>query len=123
MHYDSGTCSGSLVEFLLDITLCLCQVAFPEASENKDVVSLRGPKEDVEKCAVYLKKLSSELVKIVIVVFARCLHTVQCAVFSQSCHTHPSLLATPYLSTITTIYLTAHCDTPRGGTTESCIDS
>ena len=28
-------------------------------------MSLRGPKEDVEKCASYLKKLGSELVKIV----------------------------------------------------------
>ena len=27
-------------------------------------MSLRGPKEDVEKCASYLKKLGSELVKI-----------------------------------------------------------
>ena len=41
------------------------QVAFPEPGENKDIVSLRGPKEDVEKCANYLKKLGSELVKMV----------------------------------------------------------
>ena len=42
----------------------IVQVAFPEASESKDIVSLRGPKEDVEKCAGYLKKLASELVMV-----------------------------------------------------------
>ena len=46
------------------INFYLLQVAFPEPGESKDIVSLRGPKEDVEKCAIYLKKLGSELVRI-----------------------------------------------------------
>jgi hypothetical protein len=43
--------------------LFFLQVAFPEPGESKDIVSLRGPKEDVDKCATYLKKLGLELVK------------------------------------------------------------
>lgn len=38
------------------------QVAFSNPSDKKDVVTLRGPKEDVEKCAAYLKKLTADLV-------------------------------------------------------------
>ena len=38
-------------------------ISFPEQGEKKDVVSLRGPKNDVEQCANYMKKLSAELVK------------------------------------------------------------
>ena len=37
-------------------------MSFPEAGEKKDVVSLRGPKEDVDKCAAHLKKLGTDLV-------------------------------------------------------------
>ena len=37
-------------------------MAFPEPGEKKDIVILRGAKEDVEKCAAHLKKLASELV-------------------------------------------------------------
>ena len=39
------------------------QISFPEQGDKKDIVSLRGPKEDVEKCAVYLKKLAADLVR------------------------------------------------------------
>lgn len=39
------------------------QISFPEPGEKKDIVALRGPKEDVEKCAVYLKKLGADLVR------------------------------------------------------------
>lgn len=39
------------------------QVAFSDPSDKKDVVTLRGPKEDVEKCAAHLKKLTAELVR------------------------------------------------------------
>ena len=42
------------------------QVAFPEPGEKKDIVTLRGAKEDVEKCAAHLKKLASELVSMYI---------------------------------------------------------
>ena len=38
------------------------QVAFPDPGEKKDVVTLRGPKEDVDKCFQYLKKMAAELV-------------------------------------------------------------
>lgn len=38
------------------------QISFPEPGDKKDIVSLRGPKEDVEKCAVHLKKLAADLV-------------------------------------------------------------
>lgn len=37
------------------------QVAFPDPGEKKDVVTLRGPKEDVDKCFQYLKKMAAEL--------------------------------------------------------------
>lgn len=39
------------------------QISFPEPGDKKDIVGLRGPKEDVEKCAVYLKKLAADLVR------------------------------------------------------------
>jgi len=38
-------------------------ISFPEPGEKKDVVSLRGPKEDVEQCASYMKKFAAELVR------------------------------------------------------------
>ncbi|KAL5491054.1 hypothetical protein EMCRGX_G016269 [Ephydatia muelleri] len=37
------------------------QVGFPSPGEKKDIVTLRGPKDDVDKCAAYLKKLCTEL--------------------------------------------------------------
>ena len=45
-----------------DCVSAALQVAFPEAGEKKDIVSLRGASEDVEKCAAHLKKLAVELV-------------------------------------------------------------
>ena len=39
------------------------QVGFPSPGEKKDIVTLRGPKDDVDKCAAYLKKLCTELVR------------------------------------------------------------
>ena len=39
------------------------QVSFPEQGEKKDIVALRGPKEDVEGCAAYLKKMAADLVR------------------------------------------------------------
>ena len=38
------------------------QVSFPEPGEKKDIVTLRGPKQDVEKCATHLKKMVVDLV-------------------------------------------------------------
>ncbi len=38
------------------------QVAFSDPGDKKDVVTLRGPREDVDKCATYLKKLYVDLV-------------------------------------------------------------
>ena len=40
------------------------QISFPESSQKSDVVSLRGPREDVDKVFAYLKKLNAELVGI-----------------------------------------------------------
>ena len=40
------------------------QVSFPDAVEKKDVVTLRGPKQDVEKCAAHLKKMVVDLVSV-----------------------------------------------------------
>jgi predicted PilT family ATPase len=37
------------------------QVSFPEPGEKKDIVILRGPKQDVEKCAIHLKKMVADL--------------------------------------------------------------
>lgn len=39
------------------------QISFPEPGEKKDIVVLRGPKDDVEKCAAHLKKLGADLVR------------------------------------------------------------
>ena len=38
------------------------QVSFPEPGEKKEVVTLRGPKQDVDQCATHLKKLVLDLV-------------------------------------------------------------
>ncbi|XP_032233771.2 vigilin-like [Nematostella vectensis] len=38
------------------------QISFPDPSKKTDVVSLRGPREDVDKVHAYLKKLNAELV-------------------------------------------------------------
>lgn len=37
-------------------------ISFPEADAKSEVVTLRGPREDVDQCYNYLKKLVSELV-------------------------------------------------------------
>lgn len=37
------------------------QISFPEAGAKSDVVTLRGPKDDVDKCFAYLKKMANEL--------------------------------------------------------------
>ena len=39
------------------------QISFPEPGEKKDVVTLRGPKQDVEKCVTHLKKMVADLVR------------------------------------------------------------
>merc|ERR1719462_847549 len=38
------------------------QISFPDTGAKSDVVTLRGPKDDVDKCYEYLKKLTAELV-------------------------------------------------------------
>lgn len=38
------------------------QISFPESDAKSDIVTLRGPKEDVDKCYEYMKKLNTELV-------------------------------------------------------------
>ncbi|XP_031553878.1 vigilin-like [Actinia tenebrosa] len=38
------------------------QISFPDSSLKSDVVSLRGPREDVDKAFAYLKKLNAELI-------------------------------------------------------------
>ena len=38
------------------------QVAFPEHGEKSDIVTLRGAREDVERCATHLKKVVADLV-------------------------------------------------------------
>jgi len=37
------------------------QITFPNQSEKRDVVKIRGPKEDVDKCHKYLQKLVKEI--------------------------------------------------------------
>lgn len=39
------------------------QVMFRSPGEKSDVVTIRGPKDDVEKCAKHLKKLVDDLVR------------------------------------------------------------
>jgi len=38
-------------------------ISFPDVGEKKDLVCIRGPKEDVENCYNYLKKLNKELIE------------------------------------------------------------
>ena len=38
------------------------QITFPDPSKRSDVVSLRGPKADVDKCYKYLTQLNQEMV-------------------------------------------------------------
>lgn len=38
------------------------QISFPESDAKSDIVTLRGPKDDVDKCYDYMKKLSVELI-------------------------------------------------------------
>jgi len=38
-------------------------ITFPDASKNSDIVVLKGPKDDVEKCFRYLKKMTDSMVE------------------------------------------------------------
>lgn len=38
------------------------QISFPEAGKKSDIVTLRGPKEDVDKCYTFLKKMATDIV-------------------------------------------------------------
>lgn len=38
------------------------QISFPDTGAKSDIVTLRGPKEDVDKCYEYMKKLTEQLV-------------------------------------------------------------
>jgi len=38
------------------------QITFPEQSKSSDIVTLRGPKNDVDKCASYLNQMNNEMV-------------------------------------------------------------
>ena len=40
------------------------QVMFRSPGEKSDVVTVRGPKDDVEKCAKHLRKLVDDLVRL-----------------------------------------------------------
>lgn len=51
------------------------QISFPDAGKKSDIVNLRGPREDVDSVYTLLKKLNSELVRLV------CLACVNLAVY------------------------------------------
>ncbi len=38
-------------------------IIFPDQQQKSDIVQLRGPKNEVEKCAKFLQKLIAELVQ------------------------------------------------------------
>lgn len=38
------------------------QISFPEAGAKSEIVTLRGPRDDVDKCYIYMKKLVTDLV-------------------------------------------------------------
>ena len=38
------------------------QITFPDASRHSDVVTLRGPKADVDRCHRYLQQVAQEMV-------------------------------------------------------------
>ena len=40
------------------------QVSFPDAGKKSDVVTLRGPRSDVDKVYAYMNKLNAELVRL-----------------------------------------------------------
>ena len=39
------------------------QISFPDLGSKSDIVKLRGPKEDVDKCAKHFNKLTKELLE------------------------------------------------------------
>lgn len=41
-------------------------VAFPEPGKRNSEVSLRGPKDEVDKCAKYLKKMADDIVSLLL---------------------------------------------------------
>ena len=41
------------------------QINFPDSSKKSDVVTLRGPKNDVDKCYRYLQQINQELVNMI----------------------------------------------------------
>lgn len=45
------------------------QVMFRSPGEKSDVVTIRGPKDDVEKCAKHLRKLVDDLVSLKVYYF------------------------------------------------------
>jgi hypothetical protein len=38
------------------------QISFPDASKQSDIVTLRGPKNEVDRCYAYLQKLAQDMV-------------------------------------------------------------
>lgn len=40
------------------------QISFPDSSKQSDVVTLRGPKDDVDRCYKYLSQLNKDMVRI-----------------------------------------------------------
>ena len=56
------------------------QVMFRSPGEKSDVVTIRGPKDDVEKCAKHLRKLVDDLVSLKI-----CTNTCNWASKNQPC--------------------------------------
>lgn len=46
--------------------VCLFQVIinFPDPAQKSDIVQLRGPRTEVEKCAKFMQKIVAEMVKL-----------------------------------------------------------
>lgn len=58
------------------------QITFPDSHRKSDVVTLRGPKTDVDKCYKYLQQLLQELVRIRLTDAAFCFTMTQLANYS-----------------------------------------
>lgn len=57
------------------------QISFPDAGKKSDIVNLRGPREDVDSIYTLLKKLNSELVRLVCLA---CVNLTECYDLSKT---------------------------------------
>lgn len=52
-----------LLEFAINDCLLQVIINFPDPAHKSDIVQLRGPKNEVEKCTKYMQKMVADLVR------------------------------------------------------------